>query len=137
MPSRKPIGQECVAIKSPTSAFHAPRISLSCRRSRRPSFCITLGRRSAVDSTRSGRGGSEGRPRHSAMTARRRDGLIAGLLTIGDWQLLVLPSHVARQYVELGSILSDRPPRDRNAAFAQDLDDFLIAQGCAARFAFD
>src|SRR4029079_7863030 len=63
-------------MNSPTSVFHAPRISVSCIRSFNPSLCITLGRSSAVDWVRSGLGGSEGRPRHSAMTARRRDGVM-------------------------------------------------------------
>src|SRR5436305_3174919 len=49
----------------------------------------------------------------------------------------ILPAHVAWENVHLGTILGDGASRDGNAAFAQDLDDLVIAQRRASAFMFD
>src|SRR5215471_17575363 len=49
----------------------------------------------------------------------------------------ILPAHVAWENVQLRAILGDGAARDGNAAFAQDLDDLVIAQRRAAALMFD
>ena len=45
----------------------------------------------------------------------------------------ILPPHVARQNIQLGPVFRDRASRDRDAALAENFDDFLVAQRRAAR----
>src|SRR6267142_4858268 len=98
--------------------FQASMTSVSRKRSLNPSCCMSFGSRSPGACQRSGRVLFAGSPRHSATTAARSDAFIKK-------RGLVLPPHVARQDIQLGSVLRDGAAGDGNAAFAQDFDDFL------------
>src|SRR5882724_13548999 len=74
IPSRNATGAECAAMNSPTIFDHASITSVSCKRSRSPKRCINFGITSAGDCQRSGRIFLSGTPRHSAITAERREG---------------------------------------------------------------
>ena len=63
-------------MKSPTIFDQASITSVSRRRSRNPRRCISFGISSAGDCQRSGRIFLSGKPRHSAITAARREGFI-------------------------------------------------------------
>ena len=66
-------------MKSPTIFDQASITSVSCRRSRSPKRCISFGSTSAGACQRSGRILFSGTPRHSAITAARREGLTRSL----------------------------------------------------------
>jgi len=66
-------------MNSPTIFDQASITSVSCKRSRSPSRCISFGTTSAGDCQRSGRIFLSGNPRHSAMMAARREGLTRSL----------------------------------------------------------
>src|SRR6266700_1311579 len=80
MPSRNAKGAECVAMNSPTIFDHVSITSVSCRRSRSPRRCIIFGTSSAGNCQRSARILLSGKPRHSAITAARREGFINNYL---------------------------------------------------------
>src|SRR5204862_5992749 len=101
--------------------FQASITSVSRKRSLNPSCCMSFGRRSPGACQRSGRILFAGSPRHSAITAARSDAFMKK-------RELVFPPHVARQDVQLGAVLRDGAASDGNAAFAQDLDNFLVAE---------
>jgi hypothetical protein len=84
MPSRNATGPECAAMKSPTIFDQASITSVSCRRSRNPRRCISFGTSSVGDCHRSGRIFLSGKPRHSAITAARRDGFIRNYLATDE-----------------------------------------------------
>src|SRR5438046_440716 len=67
-------------MKSPTIFDQASMTSVSRKRSRSPKRCINFGTSSAGDCQRSGRVFLSGKPRHSAMTAARRDEFIKNYL---------------------------------------------------------
>jgi hypothetical protein len=67
-------------MNSPTIFDQASITSVSRKRSRSPKRCISLGITSAGDCQRSGRIFLSGRPRHSAMTAARREGFTKNYL---------------------------------------------------------
>src|SRR5215211_3104422 len=63
-------------MKSPTIFDQASITSVSRKRSRKPRRCISFGISSVGDCHRSGRIFLSGKPRHSAITAARREGFI-------------------------------------------------------------
>src|SRR5688572_11262093 len=108
-------------MNSPTICFQASITSPSRRRSLKPSCCISFGSNSPGACQRSGRILFAGNPRHSAMTAARREAFM-------NERVLVFPPHVARQNIQLGAVFCNGAARDWNSAFTQDLDNFLVAQ---------
>src|ERR1051326_2850291 len=110
-------------MNSPTIDDQASITSLSRNRSFRPSFCISFGSNTPGVSHLSGRSFFSGKPRHSWMTAVRREGFTVRNGVLEYWsnddeemarlhqhsitpplQPLVLPPHVPRQNVKLGAI---------------------------------
>src|SRR6266446_3491541 len=83
-PSRRATGAECAAIKSPTIFDQASMTSVSRKRSRSPKRCINFGTSSVGDCQRSGRIFLSGKPRHSAITAERRDEFIKSYLATDE-----------------------------------------------------
>src|SRR5438093_5029477 len=63
-------------MNSPTIFDHVSITSVSCRPSRSPRRCIIFGTSSAGNCQRSARILLSGKPRHSAITAARREGFI-------------------------------------------------------------
>ena len=76
MPSRKATGAEWAAMNSPTIEDHASITSLSRNRSFKPSFCINAGNNCEVGCQRSRDGALSRSPRHSWMTAARKEEVI-------------------------------------------------------------
>src|SRR6266404_132111 len=155
MPSRKTTGDEWAAIKSPTILLQASMTSVSCRRSFRPSRCISFGSNSAVACQRSGRDLFSGRPRHSAIVEARSAAFILTLAALSERRtivgnlrqngghkpslqrmILVLPPHVAGKNIQFSTIFRDCPACDRDCALTQNLDNLLVAQRRIALFAF-
>jgi hypothetical protein len=66
-------------MNSPTIFDQASITSVSCKRSRSPKRCISFGSTSAGACQRSARIFLSGKPRHSAITAARREGLTRSL----------------------------------------------------------
>src|SRR6476620_2896992 len=80
MPSRNATGAEWAAINSPTIFDQTSITSVSCRRSRSPKRCISFGTSSAGDFQLWICVFLSGKPRHSAITAARKEGFINNYL---------------------------------------------------------
>src|SRR5215475_2213915 len=97
--------------------------SVSRNRSRNPRRCISFGINSDGDCHRSTRGFLSGRPRHSAITAARREGDV-GI----SGEASIFSPHVTWQDIQFGTVLGHGAPRDWDSALAQDLNDLIVAQ---------
>src|SRR4029450_7028045 len=144
MPSRNATAAECVVINSPTIFPHASITSVSRKRSRNPRRCINFGTNSAGDCQRSTRCFLSGRPRHSAITAARREKFMWSDGVMECWQiragsllhqsntpllqLSILSPHVTWQNIQLCAVFGHGASRNRDSALTQNLDDLVVTQ---------
>src|SRR6187401_1464873 len=106
---------------------------------REPTWCSReiLFRRSRRSFTRTARAGRKSATRiFKERRARRKSPPARSWPFPSSTGSVGLP-HVARQNVELVAVLGNRAPRDRDAAFAENFHDLLVAQRIFRIFAFD